>query len=215
MRWALGKDTDGFVEGMLSYNLDGLTLEQDVLYHFRVLTKNSVGTTIGAWVKYDSRAQKPFRVKQPVVKQGAGSTGLFVSWKRPGKSNGIILQYIVHMITSGNTTTTTTDQNFMNVDDVAPATVYSFAVEACNKQGCTKSDGYVSFRTADVLAKGLARPTLSAITSKALTVSWTAPKKPNGNMLGYVISLDCNSRPLFSNWRKIWIRDVCWSQHRC
>ena len=27
------------------------------------------------------------------------------------------------------------------------------------------------------------------------------------------VDSNCNSRPIFSKWRKIWIRDVFWSQH--
>ena len=188
----------GFVTDTLSYSMDGLELEQDLLYHFRVVTQNGkddeeggdagLRTTYGQWVKYDSRAQKPRNVRKPVVTQNKGSSSLFVSWKPPGKTNGIILNYKVSVTSPGNLTIITTEQNFINLDDVPAAATYQFVVIACNKEGCTPSEP-TTFQTDETLPDGLAAPIVSSVRANRFTVAWKPPSQPNGKVTGYHLDL--------------------------
>ena len=138
----------------------------------------------------------------PPVGQGSpqltviGPTVVQIMWDPPQMPNGIIIQYdIIRQLSAplgSNTNTSATV--FSNVSDVVtrvyvdssvdPFTFYEYAIRAINSGGETVGP-FANIQTSQSIPDGIPAPTLTAVSSSEVRVSWNDPTTPNGVITEY------------------------------
>ena len=73
------------------------------------------------------------------------------------------------------------------VTNILPFTTYSFTVSACTIVGCLASRP-VSIRTLSDFPEQQMPPSIKALSTTALAISWQPPLKPNGLSQIFIVS---------------------------
>ena len=138
----------------------------------------------------------------PPVGQGSpqltaiGSTIVQIIWEPPQIPNGIIIQYdiIRRLSTPFGSNTNTSATVFFSVSDVVtrvyvdssldPFTFYEYAIRAINSGGETVGP-FAIIQTSQGIPDGIPRPSLTAISSSEVRISWNDPTTPNGVITEY------------------------------
>nr|XP_006813188.1 PREDICTED: usherin [Saccoglossus kowalevskii] len=154
-------------------------------YEYRVIVKNSAGSTSSEWSQITTKQAQPSGLATPIV-EILSSTSIRVAWQPPAQPNGEIVSYTVKMpnprILIENVTVTE-----IIVEDLVPYTQYTVTVQACTGGGCTESNSVVITTDSD-LPEGLDEPVATAITQNYIAVVWTPPNRPNGDNIRYELS---------------------------
>jgi hypothetical protein len=184
--------------GATAVELAVAALAASSVYSFRVVATNPVGATAGPWVQLDTNPRRPEGLSAADVEQVGDD--VLVSWLAPTNPNGAITEYRVHVTVLGGTWESDADDaavatttpvsagagTFFLFRDAAAATRYTFAVEACNGQGCAVGAA-VAFTAEERVATGVAAPTVRRVGADEYTVVWAAPAAPNGLVVGYTL----------------------------
>lgn len=113
------------------------------------------------------------------------SSSLQLTWFPPEVPNGVILTYSIYR--DGVNIATTSTLEFVDTA-LAPATQYSYFLEATNVVGTTRSSS-ISAQTLEGIPNGLSPPVLTAVDSSSVSASWSAPAVPNGDVSRYELLL--------------------------
>ncbi|XP_077990481.1 usherin-like [Glandiceps talaboti] len=154
-------------------------------YEYRVIVKNSAGSTASEWAQITTKQALPGGLSTPVV-EVRGGTVIHVSWQPPVQPNGDIISYTIRLPNPQILIANTSITEYL-VEDLVPYTLYSVTIQVCTGGGCSESDA-VSVTTDAAMPEGLAPPRANAITQNYISVLWDHPTRPNGPNVRYELS---------------------------
>ena len=187
-------------DGDVVYRTDDTTalhytyVDSDLLpfmrYEYSVRAANSRGHVDSAWLVVETREARPDQVAPPLVSQVAGAPrSLRVSWTAPGRVNGVLLGYQLQRNQSVPWSFSPADAREHVDTGLSAYTLYAYVVTACTVAGCTPS-AHTIVRTAQSAPLYVAPPTVVAISSTRLNVTWTPPQVTNGRLVAYQLRVD-------------------------
>ena len=166
----------------LAFELIDTDLVGDVLYMYTVESVNAAGGTVSSVTNIRTRVGIPEGLAPPNLTV-INSTAILAVWTQPIKDNGQIFNYTL----SVNQMMFFMGLQFdYTIVDLTPFTSYSVFIQACNLAGCASST--TAMAETDAALPGIPLPpTLVALDSNVVEVSWTAPAEPNGIISSYFI----------------------------
>jgi len=161
------------------------SLEPYVLYEFAISACTSAGCTPSRSTLARPDEDLPTDLSAPSVRV-TGTRSMEVSWTSPVKPNGIITAYELRR--NGSLIQLTAGTWYVDYD-CQPRTTYSYQVTAYNSVGGV--DSPATFATTWSSAPdGIRPPTLAALSSTHVAVSWRVPALPNGQIVNYTVYMD-------------------------
>ncbi|MED6271831.1 hypothetical protein CHARACLAT_024313, partial [Characodon lateralis] len=172
----------------LSYTVTGL--RPWTQYEFRVCTHNTAGHTCSPWVTVTTRQAPPRGLASPTVRHVQDRPSeVVVSWAPPLEPNGVLQSYRIYRnnvsfsFSFDPTVLTYTDK------DLQPFSTYSYSVTACTSEGCITSP-QTNITTLEAPPVMVEAPTVDAITSDHVNISWVKPLMQNGEVTEYVLKMN-------------------------
>ncbi|XP_013375386.1 PREDICTED: usherin isoform X1 [Chinchilla lanigera] len=173
------------------------TLTPGVEYGYTVTATNSQGDALSPLVKDRTSPSAPSGM-QPAKLHAKGPQEIVVSWDPPMRTNGDIVNYtlVIRELFRGetktmhvNTTHSSFDARFLVVEQLKPFHRYEVRTQACTALGCTSSD-WTSIQTPEIAPLVQPPPHLEVGTAPGgflptVSLLWTGPLQPNGNILYY------------------------------
>ena len=166
----------------LGFSFNDVDLVPNTLYHYTVEVVNGGGSTLSD-ATFINTSPDLAEGQGPPALVVLGPTEIQVTWSPPLKPNGDISTYLLFL---------NNEEVFSGIGfeylatGLTPFTVYSFYVEVCNQAGCASS--ITVFNTTDeAKPEDVVAPTLVALSSTAVEVSWVPPGKPNGIITAYEV----------------------------
>ncbi|XP_071790086.1 usherin-like isoform X2 [Asterias amurensis] len=152
------------------------------VFEYRVRVRNGVGGSSSSWQEVTTLSAAPGGVNAPIV-TSLDHVSMLVTWQQPAFSNGEIISYTIRMpqprVYIGDTNMTS-----KVVSGLVPYTNYLVTLEACTIGGCTESSGTPA-QTDPYFPEGQGAPRGDPITQTYISVTWSAPIKPNGPNIRY------------------------------
>lgn len=159
-------------------------------YRYKIRVWNSAGFTDSSWTTVKTSQAAPTDLLAPKIYYLPESPHkLLLSWVSPKSSNGVIQSYQLHRnmvpfpFSFDAATFNYTDE------DLKAYSVYNYTITACTAGGCTTSEP-ISLRTLEAAPDFVSPPTLEAISSTQINVSWSPPLIQNGDILKYIICVN-------------------------
>ncbi|XP_015250616.1 PREDICTED: usherin-like [Cyprinodon variegatus] len=172
----------------LSYTVTGL--RPWTQYEFSICTHNPAGHTCSSWVTVTTRQAPPRGLTTPRVRHVHGRPSeLVISWTPPLEPNGVLKSYRIQRnnvsfsFSFDPTVLTYTDE------DLHPFSTYSYSVTACTSEGCTTSP-WTNITTLEAPPEMVDPPTMDAITSDLINISWSKPLMHNGEVTEYILKMN-------------------------
>ncbi|XP_072265966.1 usherin isoform X2 [Pyxicephalus adspersus] len=135
---------------------------------------------------------KPEDLNTPML-VAVGQKAVKISWRAPIKPNGIITGYAIHRRLADhpeNTTVFTWVEGVLEYTDISeelqPYTAYEYCVTAQNSVGFVESP-WSLIRTLEAVPEDIQPPSAKGTGPYSLFLSWTAPLRPHGIILKYII----------------------------
>ena len=131
----------------------------------------------------------PDNVSVPALEVLSASS-IKVSWKKPGRPNGIITKYVVRYNFKGaQGNAESRDAGIAKeliLTGLQAYTLYEVRIQACTQQGCSVGE-VNSARTLEAPPEGQHPPVYPSlhIRSRRVLVTWNEPQKPNGFIMLY------------------------------
>ncbi|KAM5206303.1 usherin isoform 2-T2 [Hipposideros larvatus] len=158
-------------------------LEPYTTYEYRVSAWNGYGRGFSKAVRASTKEDVPQGVSPPRwIKMDNLEDGIILNWKKPIRSNGPIIYYI--LLRNGIECFRGTVLSFCDTEGIQPFQEYSYQLKACTRAGCAASSEVVVATTQGV-PQGILPAGVTALSAEALLVSWAAPEKPNGVIKEY------------------------------
>ncbi|XP_076463865.1 usherin-like [Babylonia areolata] len=155
-------------------------------YSYVLTACTKAGCTNSPAVQVASAQGVPEEVPAPGVRV-LGPTILQVSIQAPGRPNGEVTHYTVHITQRPEKPSVTTPQD-IRVEGLEPYTLYTVYVEVCTAVGCAYSPD-VNVTTAEGTPQGVDTPTVVVMSATTVDVFWKAPDKLNGQLRAYTLFL--------------------------
>uniref|UniRef100_A0A1A7W9R6 Usher syndrome 2A (Autosomal recessive, mild) n=3 Tax=Nothobranchiidae TaxID=405002 RepID=A0A1A7W9R6_9TELE len=159
-------------------------------YDFSICTHNPAGQTCSPWVTITTKQAPPRGLASPTVSHIQGQPSeVVVSWAPPLEPNGVLRSYriqrnkVIFSFSFDPTVLNYTDE------DLQPFSTYSYSIIACTSEGCITSP-QTHVTTLEAPPATVAAPTVGAVTSRSLNVSWSKPLTQNGEVTGYALKLN-------------------------
>lgn len=168
-----------------SFNETDDSLMAATYYEYRVTSFNSIGNSTSDWERVLLPETIPEGVLPPTI-FNITSTSVTLNISSPLIPNGVITMY--HIIMNNITTATLIpngDTLFYIVRNLRPFTIYKFCIQACTAVGCQQS-GPLTVTTLESRPLNLAPPAVLIEAPRNLSISWSAPSEPNGEIIRYV-----------------------------
>lgn len=169
----------------------GPDITSETTYLYKVVSYNSVGRAESAWSEVTTRISTavPHMVSPVTVPpESIGDTYFSVIITPPGKSNGIILKYVVELVGLRNVTTNLTNSLIL-VSELQPVSNYTVRLHACNAIGCGVSSDVLVVTKMTAPDKFINAPLIKRKTSVEIEVTWLEPLYPNGEITKYEVLL--------------------------
>ncbi|XP_037397596.1 usherin [Pygocentrus nattereri] len=161
-------------------------LEPYTRYEYRVGAWNRHGRAFSPASHVTTKEDVPERVPPPRWSRvGIRDDVIQLDWSPPFRSNGEISHYII--LRDGQERYRGNEQSFTDAGGIRPFQEYTYRLRACTSAGCADSTSVVAV-TVQGVPEGLAAPSVIALGSTALHISWEAPAKPNGIIREYHIN---------------------------
>ncbi|KAK3093068.1 hypothetical protein FSP39_010666 [Pinctada imbricata] len=159
-------------------------------YQFMIRVCTRVGCTDSPSVSLLTAQLPPSYVKPPVV-LALDTTRVEVRWEKPDQLNGELERYLLYVSTDNTSVGAIVYESndfFTNniITHLVAGTTYYISLGTCTAGGCTTSNYSIAI-TKEGVPEGVLGPTLSSKSPSELTVSWTEPTLPNGNILRYTL----------------------------
>ncbi|XP_078086591.1 usherin [Mustelus asterias] len=173
------------------------TLTPGVEYSYTVAANNSQGSAISPPSRARTNPSAPSGMAPPKLHAWT-SSAIIVNWQPPAQTNGVIVNYTIFCRDLTTTdlkafTFSPPDTSFTSqlykLTEQEPYSRYEVRVEACTVLGCVCSE-WASVQTLEAPPMGQARPVIELQTDATgmqlvFLISWSMPKKPNGEILYY------------------------------
>ena len=152
-------------------------------YTYYIVAYNDYGTTKSPSVTFRTPPGPPAGAITLSVSDVTSHSASF-SWTSPPISNGIIEYYQLNATVYNKSQAETFYEGLSLrtvVTNLRSYMYYEFSVTACTKGGCLVSPG-VPVVTKETLPEGQQPPTIMALNSTELFISWNPPQEPNGEV---------------------------------
>ena len=160
-------------------------LEPYTVYSYTVEVCTGGGCTMSSPSNPRTAQAAPSGVHPPVL-EAVSALAIRISWSTPDKPNGIITQYELYQVGESLPLYTGLGMSF-TISNKEPYTKYSFYIKACTVEGCTQGPA-AEVRTKESAPRDLDAPTATVGGSAFVRVEWSAPRKPNGFILYYLLT---------------------------
>jgi usherin len=171
-----GKNSIEVFAGLaLKYN-DTTVLPHDK-YQYRVSAVNSAGMVTSPWTTIRTRSAPPELVSTPRILT-VTQTSIAIAFDPPGRTNGLIVNYIVRVNDQSVSEGTHLERTITNLE---PYTDYSLRVLACTVAGCTAGQA-ISTKTGTGQPGKVEEPSFGEVTANTIEVKWQAPTQANGEI---------------------------------
>ncbi|XP_060102758.1 usherin [Heteronotia binoei] len=175
-----------YTGGPTQYSFTDLNLQPYTKYEYRVAAWNKHGKSLSETSSATTKQDVPEGVSPPQwAKVDNREDMIFLNWKEPVQTNGIIIHYIV--LRNGIEHFRGKELSFTDTDGIQPYQEYSYQLRACSVAGCTDSSKVVAV-TVQGVPESVQPPTVTALNAMVLHLSWMAPRKPNGIITEYQIN---------------------------
>lgn len=154
-------------------------------YDVRVAANNSAGSAVSNWVSIQTGEASPSGLGSFLVEKMTNGEAVILRWGIPAQPNGVITTYRVYEGDSEVAIYQGLNREF-EFRRLQPYTEYFVRLEACTTAGCTQTPEQ-KFRTAEILPAAQQPPTLGAVNSTNVVLTWSKPLNPNGKILSYEV----------------------------
>eukprot|EP00794_Sanderia_malayensis_P020024 gene20024-21985_t len=160
-------------------------------YTIHVNASNRAGYLLSNNVTFSTPSAAPDGVKRPSA-SSINSTALNVSWTSPGRTNGLIISYqlIAEYPDNSGIYRQVVFQRGLHyyqvVSNLQPYTTYRFKLVAASSGGSTES-GWTNVTTDEDIPEHIDQPKVLNIESRRVLVEISAPSKPNGVIIHYIL----------------------------
>ncbi|XP_053315134.1 usherin [Spea bombifrons] len=174
-----------YTGGPDTYNFTDTGLDPFTTYEYRVSTWNSAGHGFSNASRVTTKQGRPQGVHPPRwSKVDKREDAILLRWKEPAKPNGVV-HYVI--LRDGIEHFKGISLQFLDKRGIQPYREYTYQLRACTVAGCLDSAKvYAAIKQG--VPEDVAPPTITAVNSTALLLSWPMPKKPNGNVKEYKIN---------------------------
>ncbi|XP_071778073.2 usherin [Centroberyx gerrardi] len=157
-------------------------LRPHISYQLVLLACTSGGCTPSATVSTVTEEAPPTGLPAPTLKV-TGPESVEVSWRAPEHPNGIITGYELRR--DGEVIYVGSETRYHDFT-LLPSVEYSYVVRANNSRGAVSSTAATA-RTHPSAPSGVAPPTLQPAGPSRVRVEWSAPARPNGEIVSYTV----------------------------
>ncbi|XP_044201958.1 usherin [Thunnus albacares] len=157
-------------------------LQPHTSYQLVLLACTSGGCTTSATMSTVTEEASPTDLSAPTLKV-TGPESVEVSWGPPEHPNGIITGYELRR--DGEVIYVGTETHYHDFT-LLPSVEYSYFVSANNSRG-TVSSTAATAKTQPSAPSGVGLPTLSPLGPSQVKVEWSAPARPNGDIVSYTV----------------------------
>ncbi|XP_078016774.1 usherin [Epinephelus lanceolatus] len=165
------------------YTFTDSVLEPFTTYEYRVRGWNSFGRGSSDVTTVTTSEDKPWGVAPPRWSRlGERDDIIQLQWQAPARPNGDITHYVI--LRDGQERYRGDENSFTDVGGIRPFQEYSYQLRVCNRAGCTDSTQVVAV-TVQGVPEGVQPPVVTALSPSSLSVSWSEPTRPNGNIQRY------------------------------
>ncbi|EGV92555.1 Usherin [Cricetulus griseus] len=165
-----------------------VNLEPSTMYEYRVSAWNSGGRGFSQSVGASTEEDLPQGVGAPRwARAGNPEDAIFLNWKKPKQSNGLIIHYI--LLRDGKERFRGTSLSFTDTEGIQPLQEYSYQLKACTVTGCAVSSKVVATTTRGV-PESVSPPNITAQGPETLHLSWNVPEKAKDVIKEYQLWLD-------------------------
>ena len=165
-------------------------LTPDTGYLYAIRANNSVGLFLSGYSYIQTPQAAPESVQSPVL-EVLGTDSIGITWDPPNQDNGELTQYQIYrntdMNNDANKVYTGLNREFTDTG-LKPYTQYRYTVEACTIAGCTNSST-TNATTDQSIPESINTPVTTALSSSSISVTWTPPDTPNGEITLYKINV--------------------------
>ncbi|XP_074481361.1 usherin [Sebastes fasciatus] len=151
-------------------------------YHLVLLACTSGGCTASATMSTMTGEAPPTGLPAPTLKV-SGPESVEVSWRPPEHPNGIITGYELRR--DGEVIYVGSEIHYHDFT-LLPSVEYSYVVRANNSKGAVSSAAATA-KTHPSAPSGVGLPTLTPLGPSQLRVDWSAPARPNGDIVRYTV----------------------------
>lgn len=161
-------------------------------YKFKLIAVNKEGSAESNFIETKTLQSSPSGVNPVNIEPLSSGKAVILRWDMPAQPNGDITEYAIYengvKVYQGLT-------NLFELKKLSPFTEYQLILEACTSIGCTRTKP-ITFRTSEVEPSKQLSPSLkNSANPNNVTIRWTPPIEPNGNIIRYdVLRRDLGSR---------------------
>ncbi len=160
------------------------------VYAYAIRARNSIGRTDSKFSFITTPEAAPEGLTPPTL-MPLSAFAIQITWLLPTQPNGVITRYEIFR-TGGSSTNMSNfsaalDREFTDVD-LLPFVEYSYTIRACTAAGCSSSLP-ASTQTFEATPTNIAAPSLAALSSSSISLTWRGPSSPNGVIILYNIAV--------------------------
>lgn len=164
-------------------------------YQYYLVGINAEGNTTSEKARNRTLMASPDGLAPPVA-TAISSSAIRVTWKPPSVMNGELKSYnlirINQQTNERKKVYTGLSLTYTDSTGLEPFTGYKYELQACTTECTSVISTTVTF-TDESSPSVVGAPTLLALSSTSINVSWSLPPKPNGRIIRYNISQIINS----------------------
>ncbi|XP_078452070.1 usherin [Lampetra planeri] len=174
------------------------SVETNAEYEYKVRAVNAAGHVDGVWVRGRTGPAPPLGLQPPSFSSVA-ATSAVVLVSPPTQPNGIVTVYRVfansssglHMMLSEGASVE------QEIHGLEPFSTYSVYVQACTCLRCCADGPPARLQTLPAAPTGQPSPAPSAVGSRAASLAWSDPTRPNGIMHSFELQkrMSCPQPP--------------------
>ena len=159
-------------------------------YQYSIVASNSQGSTQSPWQSAFTSQAAPAGIQPPNVYHVTDEVGsLRITWSPPDQPNGILQSYQLKRNDSVPWSFAPGDVLQFVDTGLTAYTLYSYTVTVCSGGGCTTSNPAVK-RTKETSPLKVTPPTVFAMNSTALRVTWLKPFITTGVISAYQLHMN-------------------------
>ncbi|KAM9316854.1 usherin [Gastrophryne carolinensis] len=170
----------------LNFTDSGLKPNSRYVYQLEARTEG--GSTSSQAYVVETPQQTPEDIPAPYNITMLGPSSIFLTWGLPGVYNpSLPLEYnVLSFSHASGQLHPAGEKQFVIVEDLIPGTPYTIKLQACQNGSCGVSHA-VNLTTMEAEPEDLDSPQLTAAGPKAVRITWSEPRKPNGIITSYNI----------------------------
>ncbi|XP_075060358.1 usherin [Mixophyes fleayi] len=170
--------------GANKYFFTDISLDPYTTYEYRISTWTSVGYGLSNVSRVTTNQDRPQGTSPPRWATVANRKDVIsLSWQEPSRLNGIV--YYV-LLRDGFVQFNGSEQSFEDQGGIQPFKEYTYQLRACTVAGCLDSAKVIAAIEQGV-PENVSPAAITTVSATALHLSWTSPKRTNGNIREYQI----------------------------